>query len=231
MKMINSAAKPPVRAVLVLMLAVGIGGSALTSCKDNAINNLSTQDSQVFITNYDRTVNFGQYRTFILPDSVIVEANNRYQTSATATEQRFLTNVASALTSRGYTRVTGSQKPDLGVAVIRVNDTYTGVTSSPSSSYLYNSWYGGYGGYGGYSPYYPSYYSFYQVSDNYWDVQIVDLKNRPVSTGTTPADSTQNQLSVIYDAEIRGDGIFDDTSVDNSVNAIFSQSPYLKVGQ
>lgn len=213
-------------------LALMVGGSlALAACRDNAINDLSPQDSQVFITNYDRSVNFGNYRTFSLPDSVIVQANNQSQPSGTPTELRFVNNVANALISRGYVRVTGSQKPDLGVAVIRVNDTYTGVTSSPYSPYLYNSWYGyGYGGFGGYYPYYPSYYSYYQVSDKYWDVQIVDLKNRPVTPGGTPAtDSTQ--LSVIYDAQIRGDGIFDDNSVDNAVNAIFNQSPYLKAAQ
>ncbi len=216
--------------MLALML---VAGTALTACKDNAINNLSPQDSQVFITNYDRTANFGQYRTFSLPDSVLVQANNQALTSATATEQQFLTSVANGLIGRGYTRVTGSQKPDLGVAVIRVNDTYTGVTSTPYSSYLSNSWYGGgygYGsGYGGYSPYYPSYYSFYQVSDNYWNVQIVDLKNKPVGTTAAPADSTQ--LNVVYDAEIRGEGIFDANSADQTVNAIFSQSPYLKAIQ
>ncbi len=223
---------------IALMLAAGIG---MTACRDNAIKDLSPQDSQVFITNYDRTASFGQYRTFSMPDSVLIQSNDQSQTSATATEQRFLTNVANALISRGYTRVSGSQKPDLGVAVIRVNDTYTGVTSTPYSPYLYNSWYGGYGygglgGYG-YSPYYPSYYSFYQVSDNYWSVQIVDLKNSPTAatgnTGTTTTDPNQgqNQLRVIYDAEIRGDGIFDANSVDQTVNAIFSQSPYLKVAQ
>lgn len=214
--------------ILALML---VAGTSLTACKDNAINNLSPQDSQVFITNYDRTANFGQYHTFSLPDSVVVQANNQAQTSATATEQQFLTSVANALISRGYTRVTGSQKPDLGVAVIRVNDTYTGVASTPYSPYLTNLWYGGgYGnGFGGYSPYYPSYYSFYQVSDNYWNVQIVDLKNKPPGNTTTPADATQ--LNVVYDAEIRGEGIFDANSADQTVNAIFSQSPYLKAIQ
>lgn len=219
--------------MMALMLAAGISSSLLMSCRDNAVDDLVPEDSQVFITNYDRSANFGQYRTFSLPDSVIVQANDRSQPSGTAIEQRFLSNVANALISRGYTRVSGSEKPDLGVAVIRVNDTYTGVTSSPYSSYLYDSWYGGgFGsGFGGYSPFYPSYYSYYQVSDNYWRVQLVDLKNGPVPGGVTPADPAQNQLRVIYDAEIRGEGIFDDASLDRTVNAVFSQSPYLNAGQ
>ncbi|MBC8155708.1 MAG: DUF4136 domain-containing protein [Bacteroidetes bacterium] len=218
-------------------VALVLSVSALVSCRDNAIDNLAPQDSQVFITNYDRSANFSQYRTFSLPDSVIIQSNDRSRTSGSAIEQRFLTSVANALTSRGYTRVSRGQVPDLGVAVIRVNDTYTGVASIPVSPYLYDYWYGG-GGFGGgfgpgfgggFSPFYPSYYSYYQVSDNYWRVQIVDVKNGPTMGTTAPTDPGQTQLRVVYDAEIRGQGIFDDSSVDQTVNAVFSQSPYLTV--
>lgn len=217
---------------MALVLAVGLSSSTLIACRDNAIDDLSPQDTQVFITNHDRSVNFSQYRTFSLPDSVIVQANNQSQTSGSAIEQRFLANVANALISRGYTRVSQGQTPDLGVAVIRINDTYTGVASSPYSPYFYDYWSGGLGfggGLGGFSPFYPNYYSFYQVSDNYWNVQIVDLKNGPaMGSATTP---NQNQLRVIYDAQIRGVGIFNELSVDQTVNAVFSQSPYLTVGK
>ncbi len=51
----------------------------LTACRDNAINDLSPADSPVYITNYDRSVNFSQYKTFSLPDSVIIQSNDNYQ--------------------------------------------------------------------------------------------------------------------------------------------------------
>ncbi|MFD2935554.1 DUF4136 domain-containing protein [Spirosoma flavum] len=204
-----------------LLLLVGGG---LTACRENAINDLSPADSPVYITNYDRSVNFSQYKTFSLPDSVVIESNDAYSTGQTDISSRFVTNVANSLTAKGFKRVTRGDSADLGVAIIRVNNQYTGVASNPYSYYS-SYWGGGYGGLGGYgySPYYPSYYT-YQVTDQYWEIQIVDLKNRP-ATGT---GTDQQQLNVIYDATIRGTDITDQQAVDTAITAIFNQSPYLK---
>jgi hypothetical protein len=199
--------------ILLLLTA----GGALTSCRDSAIKDLSPADSPVYITNYDNSVNFGQYKTFSLPDSVVVQSNDNYQTVRSAIADQFVSNVAAALTAKGYQRV----------AVIRVNNQYTGVASNPYSSYYSNYWGGGYGGLGGYgySPYYQSYYT-YQVTDQYWEIQMVDLKNAPVPTSTA-----QPKLNVIYDATVRGTDVPDTQAVSAATNAIFSQSPYLKAAQ
>ncbi|MFD2569830.1 DUF4136 domain-containing protein [Spirosoma soli] len=210
-----------------LLLTVGGG---LTACRENALNDLSPADSPVYITNYDRSVNFSQYRTFSLPDSVVIESNDRYQTSLGTLESSFVTGVANALTSRGFQRVSQGQPADLGVAVIRVNNRYTGVGVDPYSSYYSNYWYGpgfgGFGGFGGFYPYYPTYYT-YQVSDQYWEIQIVDLKNRP-ATGT---GNNQQQLNVIYDATIRGTDVPDQQAVSTALTTIFNQSPYLQAAR
>ncbi|MBD2753181.1 DUF4136 domain-containing protein [Spirosoma validum] len=204
-------------AILLLTL-----GGALTACRENAINDLSPTDTPVYITNYDRSVNFGQYKTFSLPDSVIIQSNDSYAAVKNSISDRFVTNVAAALTAKGFQRVTKGQTADLGVAIIRVNNLYTGIASNPYSYYS-NYWgYGGLGGLGGLGGYYyPSYYT-YQVTDQYWEIQMVDLKNNP-ATG-----SGQQQVNVIYDATIRGTDITDTQSVDTAVTAIFNQSSYLQ---
>ncbi|QHV98801.1 DUF4136 domain-containing protein [Spirosoma endbachense] len=205
----------------VLLLTIAGG---LTACKENAVNDLSPADSPVYITNYDRSVNFSQYKTFSLPDSVVIESNSGYQPSLGPLESRFVSNVANALTGKGFQRVTKGESADLGVAVIRVNNLYTGVGVDPYGYYggYWGSGFGGLGGFGGYYPYYPSYYT-YQVADQYWEIQIVDLKNRPAtSPGTEP------QLTVIYDATVRGADIPDQQAVDTATKAIFNQSPYLQ---
>ena len=206
-----------------LLLTVGGG---LAACRDNAIADLKPADSAVYITNHDRSVNFSQYKTFSLPDSVVVESNDGYGTASTSISSRFVTNVASALQAKGFQRVAAGQPADLGVAVVRVDNQYTGVGVNPYSYYS-SYWGGGYGGFGGYgySPYYPSYYT-YQVADQYWEVQVVDLKNRP-TTGAT-AGTGQPQLNVIYDASVRGTDITDQQAVDAATTAFFSQSPYLQ---
>ena len=211
----------------VLLLTVG---GVLSACRENALDGLKPEDSAVYITNRDRSVDFTQYRTFSLPDSVIIESNDRYSPSLTATESQFVTSVADALTGRGFQRVSQGQPADLGVAVIRVNNRYTGVGVNPYSSYYSNYWYGGGfgGGLGGfYDPLlFPSYYT-YQVSDRYWEVRIVDLKNRVINA----TNSDQNPLQVIYSATIRGSEVTDANTARQAVTAIFNQSPYLQVSR
>ena len=204
------------------MLLLALGG-ALTACRDNAVNGLTPQESQVYITNYDRSIDFSKYKTFSLPDSVVVQSNDQITTVRGDIENRFITNVATALQAKGFSRVAKGQPADIGVAVVRVNNRYTGVGTNPYSSYYSNYWLGGYGGLGGYgyNPYYQSYYT-YQVSEQYWEIQMVDLKNRPTNTGPD-----QVQLNVIFDATIRGSDITATQDVDTAINAIFVQSPYL----
>ncbi|MBO0934181.1 DUF4136 domain-containing protein [Fibrella aquatilis] len=209
-------------AVASLALAIGLGVSA---CSDNAVNNISPADSNVLITNYDRAVNFSQYKTFSLPDSVLVESNDGYSQSSLPIEQQAVTQVAQELTNRGFVRVAAGQPADIGVAVTRVNNQYTGVTTNPYAGFG-NYW--GYGGFGGFSPYYPSYYQYYQVSDRYWRIELVDLKNRPITTPTTDPNAPQNQLRVIYQASLRGNGIFDASAINKLITDAFAQSPYLK---
>ena len=210
-------------AVALLALAIGAGVSA---CSDNAVNNISPADSNVLITNYDRSVDFSQYKTFSLPDSVIVESNNGYTQSSLPVELQAVAQVAQELTNRGFVRVAAGQPADLGVAITRVNNQYTGVATNPYAGYG-NYWGSGYG-YGGYSSYYPSYYQYYQVTDRYWRVELVDLKNRVITTPTTDPNAPQNQLHVIYQADLRGNGIFDTSAINKLITDAFAQSPYLK---
>ena len=208
---------------LYAALLLTLGGT-LTACRENATNGLTPQDSQVYITNYDRSVSFGQYKTFSLPDSVVVQSNDRVTTVRGDIENQFVTNVANALQDKGFRRVAKGQAADLGVAVIRVDNRYTGVGTNSYGSYYSNYWLGGFGGglggYG-YNPYYPSYYT-YQVSERYWEIQMVDLKNRPPAAGPD-----QVQLNVLFDATIRGGDITTTKDVDAATTAIFAQSPYL----
>ncbi|RCR71670.1 DUF4136 domain-containing protein [Larkinella punicea] len=214
--------KTIVRILLWVGVCGGIG-SGVSSCRPDPLDNLSPEESQVFITNHDRSVNFANYRTFSLPDSVVEVSNNQQQLSMTGIEQPFLDRLAQTLTSRGYQRVNRSINSDLGVSVMRVNNSYVGVTSMPFSPYYLDYWgYGGLGGFGGFNPYYPNYYSFYEVSDTYWLIQLIDLKN---------ANTASQELNVIWQAQIRGTGIFDAASVDSIITKVFDQSAYLRANQ
>lgn len=186
---------------------------AVLGCAKNPLEGLSDEDSQVFITNYDKTANFSNYATFGIVDSVYVLNNNRVSRSVLEPEVLFINYIADNLTKRGFQRVQRSEKPDLGVNVARINNSYTNVVSNPISPYWNSYW-----GYGGGGSYYPSYYSAYTVSESYWYIEVSDLKN--VAQSSNP--------KVIWNAEIRGNGIYDGTNLVALLDAVFAQSAYLK---
>ena len=194
------------------------------ACTPDPLKDLSVEDSQVFITNYDQTANFASYKTFSMSDSVAVLTNSRASYSAVPQELVFTSQIATSLTKRGFTRIARGSNPDLGVNVARVSNTQVGISSNYNPLWDPLAWggSGGWGstwGYGGGSFYNPYSYSFYQVTENYWYVEVFDLKN---------AAQNGNKLRVLWNAQIRGSGIFDTASMNRMIEAVFSQSSYLK---
>ena len=225
----SNVARRPLRWAATVAVALSLG-AGLAACTDSAINDLSPDDTNVFITNYDRQVDFTQYRSFSLPDSVLVESNDRYAQSAQPLEQRVVSRVATELTNRGFTRTTAGQAADLGVVVTRVNNRYTGVAVNPYSGYYGNYWGGGFGFGGGfYDPFFYQPYYQYQTTERSWRIDMVDLKNRPIITPGTNPNDPNSQLRVVYSAEIRGEDIFNNDTIDRIISDIFTQSPYLRV--
>ncbi len=198
--------------VKYLNIMIGLAIAAVSwSCSPDALQDLTPEDSQVFITNYEKSVNFGNFNTFSLADSVFVLQNDRSGVSTTSLDYQVLGRVAENMTKRGYTRVARGAKPDFGLNVIRISETQTGLVAN------YNPW-NSYWGYGGGGFYYPPTYSYYQTTETYWHVEIVDLKNA----------GTSDKATVVWNAQIRGDGIFDQNAVASVIDAVFTQSAYLK---
>ncbi len=184
----------------------------LTSCTKDPVNDLSDLESQVYITNRDKTADFKTFKTFSISDSVTVVQDNRSGTALTSLDKDLLTRIITNMQNLGYTYVAADKKPDVGLSAARVTNTYVNVASTPYSSY-----WGGY--YGGYGYGYPSYYA-YETSESYWSISMLDLKN---------ADVVNKKLNVIWDAQIRGSGLGNTGYIDQMVDSIFGQSTYLKI--
>ncbi len=58
--------------MLIALMLLGGGIVAFTSCTKDPINNMSYEDSRVYITQRDTSVNFSSYATFYIADSVAV---------------------------------------------------------------------------------------------------------------------------------------------------------------
>ena len=209
--------------MISLTLLAFAGLAALSSCTKDPMNNLSEEESRIYITNRDNNADFGSYKTYSIPDSVYVIDNNGLAgAQATSWDLQALAAVRSALESRGYVRVNRSQAPDLGINVSRLYNTTTNLVNLGDywGNYggYYDPWYWGYGGYG-YG--YPQAYALVESTEAMVSVDMLDLKNAPAT----------NTINVIWNGVIRGSGIFTTPAINTGVKALFDQSPYIKTVQ
>ncbi len=199
---------------LVALLAV-----AITACNKQPIDNLSNEESRIYITDFDSTVNFTSYKTYSISDSVAFVDNNQSAKQLTASDQSYIDAVKKYMSQNGFTLVDKNSNPDLGVNVSRVINTSTGVISYPDYYGYYDSyWDPYYWGYGGYDYYSPYSYGVYTIRQGAVSVDMLDLKNA----------SASSKIELVWTGLIRGEGLADAASSDSQVKALFDQSPYLK---
>ena len=195
-----------------------IGLLNMCSCSPNAIKDLTPEDSQVFITDVKQGVNWNAYATFVLPNSVFLLNNQRAGIWNDLRAPRMTSSVATNLASRGYRRVDRSAKPDLGVNIIGITNVQNDLVANPNPwGWGGGGWGAGWGGGWGPGWGWGQSFSVVQSSEVYWYVEIIDLKN-----------GTSQQPQPLWNAQIRGNGILDETLFNNMIGAIFAQSPYLK---
>lgn len=206
----------------LLTAGVMVASIALfSSCTKDPINHLTADESRIYITNYDSTTNFQSFKTYSIVDSVAVINNDRLETKALTTyDAQVIAAVKVAMQQKGFTLVNKTAKPDLGINVSRITNTYTGVVSYPNywdyySSY-YDPYYWGYGGYGYYAPYS---YGLYQINEGGLSVDMLDLKD---------ASANGNKIKTVWSALARGTGVFNTSNAATQVQAFFNQSSYLK---
>lgn len=206
------------RTLLLFFALAGIAFSYV-GCTKDPLANLSPQESRIYITDHDSAVNFSQYKTYSISDSVAVIDNGQSYSEQSSSDAAYINAVKQAMKDAGYTLVTKNENPDLGINVNHIISTSTGVISY--GDYWNN--YGGYWdpyywGYGGYGYYVPYAYSVYQIKEGAMSIDFLDLKNA----------SSNHKINVIWTGLIRGSGIFNENVAADQVKALFDQSPYLK---
>lgn len=203
----------------VLAAVCLISTAAFFSCTKEPLNNLSNEESRIYVTNADSTVSFSSYKTYNVSDSVVVLDNGSAYKDLTPVDQSYIDAVNKYMQQRGYKQVSKSSNPDIGIDVNRIYNTATGLYSYDD----YWDYYGGYWdpyywGYGGYGYYVPSSYGVYQVTQGAVSIDMLDLKNA----------SSKNKIDVIWNGLVRGENIFSSSTADSSVKALFDQSTYIQ---
>jgi hypothetical protein len=204
-----------------ILFLLGLAGSSLvyTGCSKQPLDNLTNDESRIYITDHDSTVNFSNYKTYSISDSVAVINNGNSTHELNDVDQTYIDAVKKYMNQMGYVLTNKNNNPDVGVDVSRIVSTTTGVISYGDYWDYYNGyWDPYYWGYPGYDYYVPYAYSVYQIKEGAISVDILDLKNA----------SSNDKINVIWTGLIRGSGIFDSTVADSQVKALFDQSSYLK---
>lgn len=193
--------------------------AVMASCGKNALNNLTPEESRIYITNRDSTANFGAFKTFSIVDSVAVISNQQQQHELTPDDQTLLQLITKQMEDRGYVLVSKDQNPDLGINVSRISNSYLNVVQYPYDWWTYPGyWDPTYWGYGGYSYYFPPMYGYYQTREDLLTIDLLDLKNA----------AKDQKLQGIWNATLRGEQVLDGSNYPEEIQAVFAQSPYLK---
>ncbi len=204
-----------------ILFLLGLAGSSIIypGCSKQPLDNLTNDESRIYITDHDSTVNFSNYKTYSISDSVAVIDNGNSTHELNDVDQAYIGAVKKYMNQMGYVLTDKNNNPDVGVDVSRIISTTTGVISNGDYWDYYNGyWDPYYWGYPGYDYYVPYAYSVYQIKEGAISVDILDLKNA----------SSNDKINVIWTGLIRGSGIFDSTVADSQVKALFNQSSYLK---
>lgn len=176
------------------------------------------------VTHADVTAQFSSYSTYFISDTVINLSGSASDTLITGSSAAALAEtVRGNMNSRGYSVVSHTSKPDMGIAVCVLRDIRTSIA-------YYPGWWDDVSGYwdplywvsNSSYPYYYGWTTTYTYKDASIIVNLIDLKNAPVN----------KKLSVIW--HVTGFNPYKSDSATNlqaSINAInqaFAQSPYLK---
>lgn len=206
--------------LLIGMLAALSLSVLFIGCGKSALNNLSAEESRIYITNRDSTANFGSFRTFSIVDSVAVISNQQQQRELTTDDANLLHLIIQQMESRGYVLVNKNQNPDLGINVTRVSNSYLNIVQYPYN--WWNSpgyWDPTYWGYGGYNYYFPPRYGYYQTREDLLTIDMIDLKHA----------QKDQKLQGIWNATLKGEQVLNGANYPTEIKAVFDQSPYIKI--
>ena len=197
-----------------------VGSFCLLSCRKNVTDNLDDDEMPLYITKQEPSVDFSGYSTFSLADSVAVINNDQLvQRVRTDYDAAFIDAISTQMQSRGFTRVSHSDSPDLGITISRIYNDYTGIVDYSNYWNSYDGYWGSdYWGYPGYDYYFPPMYGTYTVTDGGVAIDMIDLKNV----------TSNNQLRQVWSGLVRGSGTFNIDKVPSHAQALFDQSPYLE---
>ena len=195
-------------------------------------NSVAVKDLDVVLSFYDDTANFSDFKTYSLPDSVVVLDQLSNQTGTGKFDTEILTRIKSNLDDLGYTEEADPENnvPDVLVLASKVlNNNVEAYTTY--NWWDYYGWYPYWGSYPysygpGWSPYYPwggGSTVVYSYKSGTLLIEMIDVSASNEGSKEIPTvwAGAINGLVEGTDAEVGA-------RINTSIDQLFDQSPYLK---
>jgi hypothetical protein len=212
---------------LILTIAAACG-TLFTGCQKNPGYEQLDDEFRVY-TQFDPEADFGNYKTFYIPDSLLViGASPEADFIKNSNSDKIINAYIANMSERGYRQAEDKASADLGIQVTYVTSTnyFVDYIDSPYWWWGYpgywDPFYWGYGGYWGYS--FPVYYSY---DTNSLLTEIIDL---------TASDKSEDaEVPVLWNSFITGVSTgyaaFDIRRTVTGINQSFEQSPDFRAAQ
>src|SRR6185437_7555436 len=112
-----------------ILFLLGLAGSSIIypGCSKQPLDNLTNDESRIYITDHDSTVNFSNYKTYSISDSVAVIDNRNSTHELNDVDQAYIGAVKKYMNQMGYILTDKNNNPDVGVDVSRIIITDTGI--------------------------------------------------------------------------------------------------------
>jgi len=201
------------------VILMAVAGLLITSCSKYPTYTVETSDLDMVWTEYDESINFAEYKTYFIPDTLLVDSTMSDEDKAYIQEyyENILVEINANMAALNYVRVDSSANPDIGMGVSIVTQT------NYVFSYSYWWYYPPYWGYPGYGYSYPwaTYMGSYEEGALIFD--MADLRN---------IDHQGKNIKGIWSA-LCGGILTNRTSTQISkrlidgIDQAFAQSPYL----
>lgn len=191
----------------------------VAACSKYPTYTVNTSDLDMVWTNYDEAINFAGFKTYYVPDSIILEEDVEPEDAEALQEyyDAVLKEVNDNMAALNYVRVDSSDNPDMGLGITLISRTTHVI------SYNYWYYYPPYWGYPGYGYYYPwgTYVGSYEEG-----AVIIDMAD------LTNIDEENRKINAIWAALVGGVLTGDKKTVISSrlisgIDQAFAQSPYL----
>ncbi len=110
----------------------------LASCEAESPT-LNADDSIVYLSNYEKEIDFKSYKTFYLADSVFIIDQNKMRISKDIKKQIFVQQFRKRLENLGYIEVKQKELADMGVMVGAIQFSLIG-KDAPINTYYLDYW-------------------------------------------------------------------------------------------